>query len=129
MKDDVIDVERRTNVIPLSFKDRRKDTEQMSIPNEISHPASLRYPVDDPLSQILDSYEDYELDSEFDLDSEIEEEQKEDFIFHRKNMKESRVSFDDTPKQMADAVLEQIRVIREDSRRIKYYLDELNLDK
>ena len=131
MKNDVIDVERRTNVIPLSFKDRRSSTEQqVVIPNEISHPASLRYPVDDdPLSQILDSYDDFELDSEFDLDEDDEPTQKEDFIFHRKTMKECKVSIEDSPSLMADTVLEQIRIIKEDSRRIKYYLDELNLDK
>lgn len=122
------DVDRRTNVIPLSFKDRRRDDESSSseeeIPIEVAHPASKNFPLDDPLADLLSELNDIDLE---DCDFEGEEED-EDFIFHHQKNWDFQVSLEDSPKVMADTIVEQIKRLKDDSKRIKYYLDEMNLN-
>ena len=124
------DVERRTNVIPLSFKDRRSEVDvepDSATPNEISHPASKRFEaLDDTLSEFLPESE--FLDVKLDLSSLIDEDYDENYIFHHQKSWDFEVSRMDSPKTMADTVLKQIKRLKEDSKRIKYYLQELNLD-
>lgn len=106
------DVERDENVIQISFGNE--------IPNEISHPESLRYPeeIDDPLAELLNEYNDV-----------VEEDlPKEDFIFAHEDKWRFSVSTLETTQEMADTILKQSRRIREDVKRLKYYLDEMNID-
>ena len=126
----VSEVERRSNVIPLSFSDRRaKQIESMStdIPNDIAHPASKRYPIDDPLDELLNEFN-HLVDE--DLINELDEysTEKEDFIFHHQQNWDYQVEVEDDMRLMADTVLTQIKRLKEDSKRIKYYLNEMNID-
>lgn len=69
-----------------------------------------------------------ELLHEFDdlVDEEIPEEDT--FIFHHQKPWDYQVQYDDDARQMADTIIDQIKRLKEDSKRLKYYLDELNLD-
>ena len=121
------DVDRRSNIIPLSFKDRRNSDESRAnekVPHDIAHPASKNYSLDDPLADLLNEFSGIDLEA-YDFDDEEEEE---DYIFsHQKNW-DFQVSIEDSPKAMADMIVEQIKRLKDDSKRIKYYLNELNLN-
>lgn len=129
------EVERRSNVIELSFKDRRKintdvnESSSDNIPNDIAHPASKRFPIDDPLDELLNEFN-HLIDE--DLIDEIEqtttEIEKEDFIFHHQQNWDFQVNIEDDSRYMADTILGQIKRLREDSKRLKYYLNEMDLD-
>jgi hypothetical protein len=126
----VSEVERRSNVIPLSFSDRRtKQIEGISndIPNDIAHPASKRYPIDDPLDELLNEFN-HLVDE--DLINELDEysAEKEDFIFHHQQNWDYQVEVEDDMRFMADTILTQIKRLKEDSKRLKYYLNEMNID-
>jgi hypothetical protein len=126
----VTEVERRSNVISLSFSDRRnKEIEQESqkIPNDIAHPASTRYPIDDPLDELLNEYN-HLVDE--DLIDELDEclIEKEDFIFHHQQNWDYQITTEDDTPLMADTILGQIKRLKEDSKRLKYYLNEMNID-
>jgi hypothetical protein len=136
-----IDVDRRSNVIPLSFRDRRKvsnatDDEVENIPNEIAHPSSKHYPkVElslDPLDEILTEFEDLDLNLDIDEleDNDFQDNgsNDSDFIFHHQKSWDYQLDLSDSTTEMADIVLQQIKRLKEDSKRIKYYLNELNLD-
>ncbi len=121
------EVDRRNNVIPLSFKDRRRTDEPSSkeeIPHDVAHPASKNFPLDDPLADLLNEFSEMDLD-ECDFEDEPEEE---DYIFHHQKNWDFQVSIDDSPKMMADTIVEQIKRLKDDSKRIKYYVNELNLN-
>ena len=130
----VNEVERRSNVISLSFSDRRaKEMESQSkdmsehIANDIAHPASKRYPIDDPLDELLSEFNhlvDEDLINELDDYSS----EKEDFIFHHQQNWDYQVEVEDDMRFMADTVLGQIKRLKEDSKRLKYYLNEMNID-
>jgi len=122
------EVERRNNVINLSFKDRRKNEESSvdDIPHEIAHPASVRYPVqDDPLEELLNEFN-HLVDE--DLIGELENEPSEEFIFNHQRNWDFEVTTQDEPKFMAETILDQIKRLKEDSKRLKYYLNEMNID-
>lgn len=130
----VNEVERRSNVISLSFSDRRaKEMENQSkdmsehIPHDIAHPASKRYPIDDPLDELLNEFN-HLVDE--DLINELDEysSEKQDFIFHHQQNWDYQVEVEDDMRFMADTVLGQIKRLKEDSKRLKYYLNEMNID-
>lgn len=111
----------QVNVIALGhFRKNEKHWE--TIPNEILFPASKNFSEadDDPLEDLL-----HEFDSI--LETPVWEESKieKDFIFHHNNTIDYRVSYKDSLRDMADKLEQQIRRIKEDSKRIKYYLDEM----
>lgn len=110
---------RDDNVISLSFK---KDYDPNAIPHDIAHPASKHFIEDDPLNDLLTEFDDL-VDEEEDI---IEEEDT--FIFHHQKPWDYQVQFDDDVRSMADTILDQIKRLKEDSKRLKYYLDEMNLD-
>jgi hypothetical protein len=121
------DVDRRSNVIPLSFKDRRNSDDASAnedIPHDIAHPASKRFSLDDPLADLLNEFSEIDLEA-YDFDDEDEEE---DYIFNHQKNWDFQVSVEDSPKAMADTIVEQIKRLKDDSKRIKYYLNELNLN-
>lgn len=130
-------VDRRTNVIPVSFKDRRKvssasdnmeniDNEEEA-PHGISHPASKNFPVKlDPLEDLLAELDIAE--TEYEVDYECQDEVQEDYIFHHQKEWNYSISRDDSPSEIADTVIKQIQRLKEDSKRLKYYLQELNLN-
>jgi hypothetical protein len=62
-----------------------------------------------------------------DLDGEDDENEK-DFIFHHQKSWDFEISSSSSTTEVADTVLKQIKRLKEDSKRIKYYLQELNLD-
>lgn len=126
----VTDVERRSNVISLSFKDRRSTLKEdvNDIPHEIAHPASRRYAIEsDPLDDLLSEFN-HLVDE--DLINELEEStmEKEDFIFNHQQNWDFTIDHEDDPRFMADTILDQIKRLKEDSKRLKYYLNEMNID-
>lgn len=83
--------------------------------NEISHPASKNFPLeDDPLAQLL---------ADYDIDEDIEEE--EEAIVEDKF---DRLSFETPLMQMCDEVTKRIEHLKKSSQRLKYYLDESYID-
>lgn len=103
------------NVIKVSFGE---------IPNDISHPASKNFPEDledDPLAQLL---AEGELDDLF----EDEEAEQEDYIHAHSRPWDFTSSYLDEPMELAENIQKQIKRLKDDSKRMKYYLDELNID-
>lgn len=113
------EVERDDNVIKLSFKQQKYDPNV--IPHEVAHPASKHFNDDDPLNDLLTEFDDLIDDDDF-IDKE------EEFIFHHQKPWDYQVQFDDDLRHMADTVMDQIKRLKEDAKRLKYYLDEMNLD-
>lgn len=102
------------NVIKVSFGET---------PNEISHPASKNFPEeleDDPLAQLL---------AEGELDDLFEDEDlEEDYIHAHSRPWDFTSSYLDSPMELAENIQKQIKRLKDDSKRMKYYLDELNID-
>ena len=113
------EAERDDNVIKLSFK---QDYDPDAIPHEVAHPASKHFIEDDPLNDLLTEFDDL-IDDEDDFEQEEEE-----FIFHHQKPWDYQVKYDDDLRLMADTVMDQIKRLKEDAKRLKYYLDEMNLD-
>ena len=108
-----------SNVIEVQFKQNLED-----IPIEIEHPASKNYAEeldDDPLYDLLHEFDDIELNQ----DAEII---KEDFIFHLVGAKEINLELKQSAVEMSKGVLSQVERLKEDFKRIKFYLDEMNID-
>lgn len=107
------------NVIQISFGSRQ-------IPHDIAHPASKNFPEaaeesfeDDPLAELLRE------GSSFDFE---EEEEEENYIHaHQKPFARS-ASFADDSRDLAGCALERLARLKEDAKRLRYYLDELNID-
>lgn len=100
------------NVITVSFGE---------VPNDIAHPASKNYPeeIDDPLQDLLD---------EAMIEDEILEEESEHYIFAHDKSWDYSVSMDDTPMELSSNLSNQITRLKEDIKRLKYYLDEMSID-
>jgi hypothetical protein len=122
-----------TNVLTMNFR-RKSDTSGIDtgdIPNDIAHPASKHYPEaelqagDDPLSDLLHEFDDLVLKED---DSEDIVENRDEYIFHHQKSWDYQVKYNDDLCFMADTVLDQIKRLKEDSKRLKYYLDEMNLE-
>lgn len=109
-----------TNIIEVSFP---KSTNETEIPHSIAHPESVRYETDgldsDPLNDLL---------SEFDDIESFELPQKDDFIHHLENVKEVKLSMSNSAYEMSESILDQVKRINEGFSRLKYYLDEMNIE-
>lgn len=101
-----------TNVIPFNFSQRNLD-----VPHDIAHPASRWF--DDPLEDLL---------NEFTEDDADEAEEKVDFISHLEHPKELAMSFDQKATAMSESLLDKVDHIKESVLRLKYYLNEMNLE-
>ncbi|MCO4754646.1 MAG: hypothetical protein KC478_09185 [Bacteriovoracaceae bacterium] len=102
------------NVIKVAFGET---------PNEIAHPASKNFPEEvdlDPLEELL---------AEGGFEELFEEDvQEEDYIHAHSRPWDFSSSFQDDALDLAANIQKQIKRLKEDSKRIKYYLDELNID-
>lgn len=101
-----------TNVIPFNFNRRSTD-----IPHDIAHPASKWF--DDPLENLL---------NEFSEDECEELESKKDFISHLEKPQELNLSLDQGASAMSESLLGKVNHIKESVLRLKYYMNEMNLD-
>lgn len=110
---------RDDNVIKLSFKN---EYDPNAVPHEVAHPASKHFD-DDPLNELL-----HEFDDLVDEDEDLFSDEEEEFIFHHQKPWDYQMSFDEDLRSMADTVLEQIKRLKEDAKRLKYYLDEMSID-
>lgn len=106
--------ENETNVIEVSF----------SNDEEVTFPSSKNYPLEnesDPLNDLLDEFSHLEFEHALD-------DKKEDFIFHHQKRWNFNVSILDSTEEMVQTITKQTKRLREDVKRLKYYLDEMNLD-
>jgi len=118
MKNDPQSVEAE-NVISVTFGE---------VSNEISHPASKNYPLeldDDPLQDLLDEAGLPEDDENDQLDSMDLDEH---YIFAHQKSWDLSVQMNDNLLEMSQILEGQVSRLKEDVKRLKYYLDEINLD-
>lgn len=107
---DVNDVNVDSNVIEVEFKGNR------DIPFEISHPASKRYPVEDNAKELLNEFESLIQSHSF----------RDDYIFHHdKKSWGYKAEFSDNLNTIVDKITSQIDRINDNTKRIKFYLDDL----
>lgn len=109
----------QSNVIAFDF-DRRVSEESKldAIAKEIySH---LSDEMDDPLEDLLNEFEDLQAE-----DLAVEESK----IVGCEERTELRVSYDMTALEMSNTILNQIKELNTDVKRLSYYLDELNIEK
>ena len=109
------DAQADSNVIKLSFN---QDYDPNAIAHDVAHPASKNFVDDDPLVDLLHEFDD--------LIEEID--QNEEYIFHHQKPWDYQVSFSDDSRFMADKILDQIKRLKDDAKRLRYYLDEMNID-
>jgi hypothetical protein len=110
--------EHPSNVIEVSFSSKKEDHSL-----DIEHPASVWFDEtlsNDPLEDLLNEFEDL---TEEDLVVE-----KEDYIFHHQKKKDFNLSYKEDSISMTEKLLDQTRHLREDLKRLSYYLDEMNID-
>lgn len=108
----------KSNVIEVQFTSRDE-----VVSNDIAHPASKHYIDnldDDPLYDLLHEFDDV-------LDDDEEDEQ-DDFIFHLLEAKDVKLEMSQKATEMAMQVLEQVNRLKDDVQRMKFYLDEMNID-
>lgn len=111
MKNEPLNPDVDENVITVAFGE---------VPHDIAHPASKNFPeeIDDPLQDLL---------NEGMIEDEIEEESEHYIFAHDKSWNYS-VSMEDTALEMSSNLSSQISRLKEDIKRLKYYLDEMNID-
>ena len=99
------------NVITVSFGD---------VPNDIAHPASKNFPeeIDDPLQDLLDEA--------MIEDDEIEE--SDHYIFAHDQSWDFSVSMNDSAIELSSNLTKQVSRLKEDRKRLKYYIDEMSID-
>ncbi len=104
-------IEENTNVINLDFR-----REQMNI----EHPASKRYEdIDDPLEDLLNEFAHLE---------PKEATPQRDYISHLESSTQEALSSRESSLNMSDKLMSKIQRTQESMNRLKYYVDELNLD-
>ena len=101
--------EEGTNVIEVSFQQKSPVS---------NYTEDLDYEID-PIEDLL---------SDLDDDYFEDVDKKEDFIFHHQNNWDYSLSMKDSSTEMADTLLKQTERLTEDIKRLKYYLDEMNID-
>ena len=101
-----------TNVIPFKFNRRSTD-----VSNEIAHPESKWF--DDPLEDLMNEF------SDCDLEDAVNER---DFISHLEIPLEPSLSFEQETSVMSEVLLHKVDHIKESILRLKYYLNEMNLE-
>ena len=101
------------NVIEVSF----------CVDHEVAHPASknflLKAEEEDPLDDLL---------SEFADDEDLPVNEKDDYIFHHQKKKDLTVSALESSEVMVQKITDQTCRLKEDIKRLKYYLNEMNID-
>jgi hypothetical protein len=107
------EAQKDVNVIKLNFKQSRDE-----IPHEIAHPASKNYPehIDDPIEDLLGEFEDIA----------AEPVERQDYIYNHQKNWDFQIQYQDDLNQMMAKVGRQIMRLKEDTKRLKYYLDELD---
>ena len=111
--------EDNTNVIELNFNQLGNE-----IPHDISHPESTRFAeeeIEDPLNDLLHEFDDIEDEND---DSLVQE----DFIYHLKNYQDEDLDPSQAALEMSQILLKKASRLKEDVKRVKYYLDEMNLE-
>lgn len=99
-----------SNVIKVEFAAKREN----DIPVEISHPASKHFPVEKRQTLLSD------------FDSLVESHRfKDDYIFHHDQKWDYKGKFSDPLSEVVNKISSQIQRIKEDTKRIKFYLDDL----
>lgn len=101
-----------TNVIKFDLNRRSTD-----ISNSISHPESKWF--DDPLEDLLNEFSD---DSE-----ELDLKQK-DYIHHLEHPKDQEIKFEQDALEMSSNLISRVDRLKESVQRLKYYLNEMNLE-
>ena len=101
------------NVISVTFGE---------VPNEIAHPASKRFPkdIDDPLQELLD-----EANIPDDLMESAEEEH---YIYAHEKSWDYSMQMEQGLVEMSTTISDQLKRLKEDIKRLKYYLDEMSID-
>lgn len=108
----VNEVDVGSNVIKVEFSGHGS----RDIPVEISHPASKRYPIEDNAKELLNEFETLIQSHSF----------RDDYIFHHdKKSWGYKAEFSDDLNTIVDKVTSQIDRINENTKRIKFYLDDL----
>ncbi len=110
--------ENSSNVIEVSFSSKK---EELSQDIESSTSVWMDENLDcDPLEDLLSEFEDL---TEEDLTVE-----KDDFIFHHQQKENFNLSYKDDAITMTDKLLKQTKFLREDIKRLAYYLNEMNIE-
>ena len=99
------------NVIQISFGSS----------HEIAHPASKNFPEaldEDPLEALL-------AEGAYDDLDEVEEDT---YIHAHQTPFQHNPSYCDEASELAMAAIERLKRLKEDAKRLRYYIDELNID-
>lgn len=105
------DVDVSSNVIEVEFSGAGRD----KIPNDISHPASRHYPPEDNAKELLKEFDELINSHSF----------TDDYIFHHDKKWDYRAEFSDNLNEIVDKITSQITRIKDDTKRIKFYLDDI----
>lgn len=109
---DVNEADTHSNVIKVKFN----GDNHRNVPVEVSHPASKHYPVEESAKDLLSDFEGLIDSHKF----------KDDYIFHHdKKQWGYKAEFGDSLTSIVDKVSLQIKRIHEDTKRIKFYIDDL----
>lgn len=126
------------NVIKVSFgASAQQLSQQLSresaeeIPHHIAHPASKNYP-EATSEAIPDGLEDDPLEALLNegaaLDFGDEEEEMETYIHAHQKPFQYSSSYACDASELASCAIERLGRLKEDAKRLRYYLDELNID-
>ena len=108
---DLNDVDVSSNVIKVEFCASNRS----EIPTHISHPASRYYPPEDNAKELLKEFDELINSHSF----------RDDYIFHHDKKWDYKAEFSDGLNSIVDKISSQISRIKEDTKRIKFYLDDL----
>ncbi len=92
--------------------------------HEISHPASKNYPLEEELEDPLEAL----LAEGMLEDEELEAQAEEDYIHAHQRPLSPTISYQATASEMAASAIDKLKRLKEDSKRLRYYLDELSID-
>lgn len=113
------------NLISIKFG-KVEGSVNEEISNDILHPASKNFPLDeensteasfDTIDALLNEFEDSNFESEDLAESSISE-----------SISLEPLSYSSNPVEMLDQLLEQTKSLNEKAKKLRYYLDELNYD-
>ncbi|MCT4642898.1 MAG: hypothetical protein N4A33_11465 [Bacteriovoracaceae bacterium] len=105
------DVNAESNVIEVSFAKK-------VIPTSISHPESKWFNHEESAHDLLGEFDRLIESHDF----------CEDYVFHHQKQWDYRAQFSDAALDIAEKINQQLSRLKEDTRKIKYYLDEMDID-
>ena len=116
-----------TNLISVKFGQvsGSRNEEQEIIPNDVLHPASKNFPLEeetttgasfDTIDALLGEFEDLTSD-----ELEVSTEETSEIVIEP-------LSLSSSPVEMLDQLLKQTKALNEQTKKLRYYLDELNYD-